>query len=204
MLITTAEPILIKASARLNEATVVATTNRLSYFNQAVDQVISYSKWPWAKKKGVITLTLNQTEVDLDSEFSDYNPSWGLDDAESDEDNAIKTSLSKDNETLNILQNVAAGDQLTLWYYQSHIDVSDKTTVLNIGIPKDVARAVVLYIKHLVHDGKRQRNDARNAILDYQEVMEELVMQGASKKSASKPKRIPHPMANFKRTYATH
>jgi hypothetical protein len=204
MLITTAEPILKKASARLNEKTVVTDSNRLSFFNQAADHVVGYSKWDWAKKEATITLTLNQTTVDLEAEISDYNSMWGLSDEESDYDDSIKISLSRDNKTLSILQDVAAGTELKVWYYQSHVDVTSATATLNIPFPKEMTTALVLYIKHLVHDGKRQRNDARNAILDYQEVMEELVVQGASKKSSSKPKQIQHPLSGYRRTYARH
>lgn len=204
MLITTAEPVLKRASARLNEKNVVTDANRMSYFNQAADHVIGYSKWDWAKKEVTLTLTLNQTTVDLEDEIADYNSMWGLSDDASDYDDTVKVKLSEDNKTLNILQDVAAGTQLKLWYYQSHTDVTSSTTTLSVPFPKEMMTALVLYIKHLVHDGKRQRNDARNAILDYQEVMEELVVQGASKKSSSKPKQIPHPLSGFRRTYANH
>ncbi len=204
MLITTALPILTKVSARLNEKTVETGSQRLSFFNQAADHVVGYTKWDWAKKKVTLTLTSNQTEVDLESVISDYNSMWGLSDDESDYDDSVKISLSRDNKTLNILQDVVAGTQLVLWYYQSHVDVISATADLNVPLPKEMTTALVLYIKHLVHDAKRQRNDARNAILDYQEVMEELVVQGASKKSSSKPKQIPHPLSGFRRTYANH
>lgn len=204
MLITTAEPILKRVSARLNEKSVVIDTNRLSFFNQAADHVIGYSKWDWAKNQATIVLTENQTTVDLETAISDYNSMWGLADDQSDYDDSISISLSEDNKTLNILQDVAAGTELKLWYYQSHTDVTSATAELLVPFPKEMITALVLYIKHLVHDGKRQRNDARNAILDYQEVMEELVVQGASKKSSSKPKQIQHPLSGYRRTYAKH
>lgn len=202
MLITTAEPVLKRASARLNEKIVVVDAQRLSFFNQAVDQVLGYSKWDWAKKEATITFDAGQTTVDLETEIADYNSMWGLSDEASDYDDSIKVQLSKDNKTLTILQDVAAGDQLKVWYYQAHIDVTSATTTLNVTLPKEVMSALTLYIKHLVHDAKRQRNDARNAILDYQEKMEELVVQGASKKSSSKSKQIQSPLANYRRTYA--
>jgi len=64
--------------------------------------------------------------------------------------------------------------------------------------------AICLLMKAMVHGAKRQRYDERNALVDYKEEIEELVLQDASNKIKDLPQNVPTIFTynKFNRTYS--
>lgn len=205
-MITTPEPVLQETSNMLNESTTDTSAKRVSYFNRSVRKVISMRKWSWAKKKHDLAVSAGVQEYDLTSVISDYNIQWGIyevwvggkkiDPVNYDRRDNIAASdarfyLTPDNKKLGFTKTIDGTEDIDVWYYQVHVNAANHQASLNIPLPEDIQIAVALYIKHLVHEGKRQRYDSRNAILDFQQVIEELVLQDASNKAKDLPKTVP-------------
>jgi len=216
-MITTPRPVLKAISERLNESDTDVSDKRLGIFDQALHHHLNQYKWKWARKSGNLTVEAGTTEYSLLTAFTDYNITWGIDSVSIGdqiypveyEDRAFFISqhftLTPDKKTIIFTKDVDTGT-VPIWYYAEHTDVSAPDETLAISIPEAHLAAVVLYAKHLVHDGKRQRNDARNAILDYQEVVEQLALQNGSTnaKYLTKTRRNPLQFAGIRRTYAEH
>lgn len=204
-MITTAMPVLVTASAELNEKTTDASGKRVSYFNSAVSHLLSQFKWAWARKKGTITIT-SDTEYDLTALFPDYNSSWGIHSVEGADGKPLSSldyterknftspymSISPDNKSLVLTSTFTIGTVLTVWYYAKCIKVSDPSTTLSLPIPEQMEEALAIYVKYKTHTGKRQRYDARNALLDFKEKLDQLRLQEASNKIQSRPKIVPN------------
>jgi hypothetical protein len=214
-LITTALPFLTKCSTRLNEKTVDETASRIDAFNQSVDHLLGMYKWEFARKSGTLVHAVAGASFLLSTSFVDYDEQWGVYEvyvngeqlfpiAQGEMANRPNFQLDANNEHITFNHTINPTDVVTIWYYASHTDVTTKTALLNIPLPKSSVAAITLYMKYLVHDGKRQRNDARNAILDFQEVVEELSLQNASKKAKGLSKSVPSPLAGLSRRYANH
>lgn len=218
-MITTPQKALNKVSAKLNELTTITSGQRFEFFNLSVQALLDYSKWKFAKKKHTLSVT-TEAEYDLTSEISDWNPLWGVDIIYVDGDqifpvdyedkdlytNTMKFCFTPDEKSIYFTKELTGSETIEIWYFQRHVDVDETSDTLNVPLPEATLKGITLYMKHLVHDAKRQRNDARNAILDFQEAMEELTMQSASKKAKHSSKAIRSPLQHVGtvRNYAKH
>lgn len=217
-MITTPQKVLDAVSRRLNEAETDTSAKRLGIFNDAMHHILSMYKWEWARKLHSLAVTAGDEDYILTSVITDYDPTWGVYSVEvagqvfpvEYDDRSFFLSqhftLEPDMKTMVFTKAFDANTTVPVWYYARHIDVDDPADVLNIPIPEAALTAVVLYMKHLIHDGKRQRNDARNAIIDFQEVIEDLALKNASSKARNQPRvrRNPLQFAGFQRKYASH
>lgn len=219
-MITTPQKVLNKVSAKVNELTTITSGQRFEFLNLSVQALLDYSKWKFAKKKHTLTVVAADQEYDLTSEISDYNPLWGVDIIyvggeqiypKPYEDKALYTNVQSfcflpDEKSIYFTKALDGTEVIEIWYFQRHIDVDETTDALNVSLPEATMKGITLYMKHLIHDAKRQRNDARNAILDFQEAMEELTMQSASKKAKHSSNAIRSPLQHVGavRNYAKH
>lgn len=219
-MITTPQTILDKVSSRLNELTTISSGQRFDFLNLSIQALLDYSRWKFAKKKHTLSVVAADQEYDLTSEISDWNPLWGVDTIYVGgsqifpidyEDKAKYTNVQKfcftpDEKSIYFTKALDGTETIEIWYFQRHVDVDEVTDTLNVSLPEATLKGITLYMKHLVHDAKRQRNDARNAILDFQEAMEELTMQHASKKAKHHPNQIRSPLQHVGavRNYAKH
>lgn len=221
-MITTATPILKKTSYQLGESSTDTSLKRLEFFNIAVKHTIDQHKWKWTIKDQVLPTVAETQEYDLTSASiitdEDYNMEAGISELYNGTtkiDPVIYQNrgnfsvsdrfyLTPDNKKLGFTKSVTASDSYTVWYYATLNDVSSATTTLNISIPDNMAIAIVSYMKHLVHEYKRQRNDARNCVIDFKEQISELILLDASSKIKGMKKNIPTvtAFANVKRNYS--
>lgn len=215
-MITTPQKVLQACSDKLNEELDVSA-KRLRIFNMAMHHVLAQYKWEWAKKLANLTINTTDTTYTLATSITDYDPTWGIDSVEiagqvfpvEYEDRAAFISqhftLTPDKKKIVFTTALEAGT-VPIWYFARHVDVDAAGDTLNIELPESALEAVVLYMKHIIHDGKRQRNDARNAVLDFQEVIEQMTIQNNSTKAKHLPRvrRNPLQYAGIARKYANH
>ena len=184
-MITTAQPILAETSNILNESSTDTSTKRLSYFNRSCKKVFGIARWPWRKRKGTLDTDPGIQEYDLKTEFTDYDVQAGIEsvwvggekilpmnyDRKADVDTPAtqKFYLTPDNRSIGFIKALDGTETVEIWYYAIHTYISASGESLVISIPDDISTAVAQYMKFLVHDGKRQRYDARNALLDFKE-----------------------------------
>lgn len=216
-MITTAEPLLQELSEKLNETSTDTSTKRLGYFYESVRQLLNKYKWGWSIKPFTITLLANISEYNLSTLISDYSPSWGIDEvlvgghvidpvpfeSRSSYSSDTRFYITRDNKTLGFTRVLATTEVVVVNYYARIIRPAEHDDTLNISLPDDIGNAIVLYMKHLVHDGKRQRLDARNALTDWKEELDSLRPQEASQKAKYSPRTVPNVLAasKFRRTY---
>lgn len=225
-MITTPEPVLKKVSMRLNESTtdntVYGAAKKIEAFNLGMKHFLGYKPFKFAIKKHDLSVSAGVQEYDLTSVISSYiyDVAWGIDEVWSGTDqifpipgeqrgNYTKTQafyFSQDEKSIIFTKTLDGTENLDIYHYCQHTDVSAYNDTLDIAIPDAYERALVLIVKHYVHDYKRQRNDARNAILDYQEVMEEIALQMSGKKAKHLKKQVESPLGyvGVKRTYVNH
>lgn len=217
-MITTPLKVLQAVSDRFNENEVDTSAKRVRIFNQAMHKLLAMYKWEWAKKLSNLAVTAGDEDYVLTTAISDYDLMWGIDSVEFagqifpveyEDRNAFITAhfaLEPDKKTIIFTKAFEANGTVPIWYYARHVDVETSGATLNISVPESALAALVLYMKHIIHDGKRQRNDARNAILDFQEVIEEMTIQNATTKAKNltKTRRNPLQYAGFQRKYANH
>lgn len=201
-MVTTAEKILERASRELGEPTVDLSATRITYFNEAYQYYLSLHKWSFKIKKGTLT-TDGSPEYDLTTLFPDYSTTDGiymikngdviLTPIDFADAGVYKTYggkqcyyLTPDGKSLGLI-GVSSGTTLDVYYYAVLREITDATEALNIPIPEAHIRPIVTYLKHIVYDRKRQRNDARNMILDFQEQLEEMVTKDADNKTSKLP-----------------
>lgn len=217
-MITTPEIILTKVSNDLRESSVDISNRRVSYFNDAVEQVLSEYKWKWARRKHVLDVSGGEESYDLTDEISDYAVDDGIhiikiDGAEifpysfdNDDDDVSKQhfTLSPDNKTLSFMKDITGTEVVEIWYYAEHTRVASYNTALTLSIPPKVGNLIANYMRFLEHNGKRQRNDARNAMIDYADLLDKLRPKDASKKATKGPNAIQPVMRyfNFTRRYS--
>ncbi len=196
-MITTPNPVLIATSALLKEGSTDKTATRLKYFDQAVRHTLSQFKWSFRRKLYTLTATSGVTEYALSPLIPDYDPIAGVYEVWSGSTLLYTISYSQkasaDSSVYLTPDGLTLGgvaDDVSVWYYAQHTTVTDENTVLNIPLPEAISIPISTYIKYLVHDGKRQRNDARNAILDYQVQVSRLKLSEASNKLKGLPKTV--------------
>lgn len=207
-MITTLSPILIEASYVLNESATDTTAKRISYGNRAIRRVLRMRKWNWAKKSHTMsTLVAGTQEYDLSSAITDFNPMWGIyevyiggekvgpiDYNQKDNTTGTHCYLKPDGVTIGFTNDIDGTEDIVIWYSSRWTNVAADTTTFSLSIPEDMLGAIVLLIKAMVHGAKRQRYDERNALLDFKEEIEELVLQDATNKFKDLPINIPTPI----------
>lgn len=219
-MITTLNPFLVEGSNALKEQSTDTSAQRISYGNTALRALLSEYKFAWSRKTHDLALSNGVSTYDLSSVISDFNPSWGLYevqlggetvdpidyDARNGTFNVIKWYFHPDNKSMTIKKEIDGTENIDIIYYAQHMDVEAEDTALNISYPESVQEAVGKYIKYLVHDGRRQRNDARNTMLDYRAKIDALRPMEASNKARLRGKTFPNVMqyARVKRSYARH
>jgi hypothetical protein len=215
-MITTIEPVLQKISFKLNEGSTDTTAKRISAATDGVRQLLTEAKFNWAKKTYTLTTQSGIQEYNLETLISDYNQLWGLDSVwvggkkftplSADQKSQVASSavyLSEDAKSLGFFDNIDGTESVEIVYFATFETPANSTATLNISIPEDALEAIALAAKAVIHDGKRQRFDARNALIDYQAAKEKVVMQNASNKMRDLPKRVTPLMAynRFQRQY---
>lgn len=218
-MITTPQKVLDACSRSLNEGTTDVTAKRIGIFNDAMHHVLAQYKWEWARKYHALNADDGETTFVLSTEITDYDITWGIHQVDFTdrmfpvfyEDRATfhseRFTLTPDKKQIIFTKAFTGnGNTVGIWYYAEHTDVTAAGTTLSVPIPEAYLNLVAKYMKYLVHDGKRQRNDARNAILDFQEILEQSTMKNASQKAKDLPMvmRSPLAYAGFRRTYASH
>lgn len=221
-MITTAAPVLTELSGMLNESSADTSTKRIGYFNRSVRKVLSMKKWGFEKRTRQLTLTAGVQTYDLTAQFSDYNPLKGIisvwvngakiDSIDYDEKADVATPASQrcyldpDNQTLGFRKEIAGDETILVLYYANHTYVTTNNEALTFDIPDDMVLAIALYMKHLVHEGKRQRYDSRNSLLDFKDEIDSLRPMAATKKMKDRPRTAPNIFRynRIKRSYGTH
>lgn len=221
-MITTPQTTLQNVSGLLNEQSTDNSLKRLRLFNISCRFLINAHKWRWSRKKHQLSLTENLQEYNLNDQISDYNDQNGLYSVvlggveidpytyeikgTSQLSQAAQSmfTISPDGHTIEFNKTIDGTETIELWYYARHIDVDSEEDTLNIPISESAADALELYLKHLVHNAKRQRNDARNALLEFQEALDDAIYTDSKEKSRRMKKVWGSPLgyAGFRRDYS--
>lgn len=179
-------------------------------------------KWGFEKRTGTLTLTASVQTYDLAVQFSDYNPLKGvisvwlggakIDSIDYDEKADVSEPASQrfyldpDNQTIGFRKDIVGDEVIEVVYYAIHTYVSTSAEALTFSIPDEIGIAIVLYMKYLVHEGKRQRYDSRNALLDFKDSIDELRPMAATKKIKDRPRTVGNIFRynRVRRVYGTH
>lgn len=218
-MITTPESCLAAVSRRLKETVTDTSSLRVGYFNDSGKHILSLYKWGWSRRKHDLDVDDGVQTYDLTSEISDYSPERGIwevyvggekiDPVNYDRrDSAVggtqqKFYLDPTDKTIGFTKDLDGTEDIDIWYYASWTDASLYNSTLTLPLPENILILFALYMKHLVHDGKRQRYDARNALLDFQEVLQNIIAQQGSSKIKDLPRHVPklYAYTGFKRVY---
>lgn len=220
-MITTLEPILIEVSRMLGETSTDISTKRIGYVNRAFNYVVSQHKWSARRKEQILPLvagtstydltsSVNVTDGDYDTEagiFEIYNGTTQIfpcDYSNRETNSTVELfTLTPDSKTLVFTKGISGTEDYHIWYYAKHTEPASYTTTLKLALPDSFKIPLSTYTKHLVHDGRRQRNDARNCILDVQEQLDDLRFSDAKHRIKGLPRNIPTVMgaSRFRRTY---
>ena len=216
-IISTLSPILIETSNLLNEGSTDTSSKRISFGNRAIRRVLRVRRWNWARLSHTLTVVDDTQEYDLSSEISDYNPNWGIYEVYMDDEKMTPIDynqkenttsdhfyLKPDGKTIGFTNDIDGDEDIEIWHYPRWVNVSADDTTFNLSIPEDMLGAICLLMKAMVHGAKRQRYDERNALVDYKEEIEELVLQDASNKIKDLPQNVPTIFTynKFNRTYS--
>lgn len=197
-MITTPEEILRSVSYSLGEATPDFSPARINFFNRAYQFYLGINTWSFKIKKYTLTTT-SSDEYDLTSLIPDYsqpdgvyavkNSSGKLIEPVSFEDkdlpeyqNKQRYYITPDGKSIGFTT-FTAGDVFTIYYYAVLIKATSYNSSLNIPIPEMHKEPIVTYTEFLIHKRKRQRNDARNCMLDFKDQLEEIKPKDAKLKS---------------------
>lgn len=193
-MITTPEPVLRRVSYQIGEEVPDTSAVRVSYFNEAYQYYLSLNKWSFKIKEYNLTTDSNK-EYDLTTLIADYSQPDGVYSVETSGGGLVKPIsyedkdlysdqyyyLTPDGKSIGFTS-YTAGDIFKIKYYAVLTEATSATSTLNISIPEHHIRPIVTYIRFLIHDRKRQRNDARNCLLDFKEQLEETLMKDANEK----------------------
>ena len=217
-MLTTLQPILIEVSDIMKEATPDYTAQRQRYAVRAVRRILMMKKVKWSLKEKTLTLSAGTQEYDMTSQATDYSPIRGIYEvwngdtkldpvnydrrANVDEDDQL-FYLKPDDKTIGFTKAIDGTESYTVHYYATLTAPSTYTDTLNLAIPEEYIVPIALFTKHLIHEGKRQRYDSRNALLDFKQAMDEIIPQAASSKIKDAPKHVPKLFSytGFRRTY---
>ena len=183
--------------------------------NDAIRHIVGIHSFTWAREKQEITTVADQQEYDVADDcrkvyqvYYDNEPLTPIN-YEDRADYSVSSSykyfyLTPDKTKIGFIKTPTEdGDTIDVWYYQQYQDINSTSDTFNINIPTYMLEPIVLYIKHLVHDSKRQRLDARNTIFDFVEAIKEAISKDVTRKPKDNPKQLPHPWKylGFKRSY---
>lgn len=218
-MITTLAPILSTLSVKLKEKTADVSTDRISAAISAIRLLLSEHKFSWARKSFTLDVDVGVQEYDLVTEATDYCETWGIYEVYvggvkidpipyENRNNTDNTNwyLTPDNKSIGFTSDILGTESIVIWYYATIPTASEPATsavTLNLSIPENVKEAIVYAAKAIVHESKRQRNDARNSWLIYQTEKEKAVQSSASNKAKGLPKFIPNVLSytGFRRRY---
>jgi len=218
-MITTLLPILESCSRKLKESMTDVSTLRVGYGNDSCRNLLSLFKFGWSKKKYDLVISVGTQEYDLTSVLTDYSPIRGIyevyvggdkiDSLPYNNIDSVSGSTSQyfylkpDDKTIGFTLTLDGTEDIEIWYYAEWVNATSSATTLNISIPDSFTEALALYMKYLVHDGRRQRYDARNALLDFRQQIDTLIPQQGSSKIKDQPRRVFNFFSylGFKRTY---
>jgi hypothetical protein len=218
-MLTTIYPILQAVSRKLKEDTTDTSTLRVGYTNDAIRYILGLYKWGWSIKKKDLTTISGVQEYDLTSEISDYSVIRGIYEIYSNEEkldpvpyenkDSVSSNtlnyfyLKPDDKTLGFTASITGSENIDIYYYPEWTDVGGYTDTISVPIPESMVELIALYVKHLVHEGKRQRFDSRNALLDFKQALDTLIPQQGSAKIKDKPRRVYNFFSylGFKRNY---
>lgn len=203
-MVLTAEPILQGVSSDLRELTTDTGTRRVAFFNKAVKHVLGKFKWTWSRKTDALTTTVAVQTYDLTTELDDYSPLRGVFKVYQDGEEITAFEMSDDGKSITFVNTIDGAEDIDICYYAEHLDITLHTATLNIPLPEEIGSLVGAYILFLEHRSKKQRNDARNAMIDFTDMLDDLRPQDASNKASAAKKRIQPVMQymRFKRTYS--
>lgn len=220
-MINTLEPILIEVSGMLGETSTDISTKRIRYGHRAMKYVISQHKWSARRKEQALAVTagintydltssVNVTDGDYDMEagiYEVYNGTEKLDPCAyanlSGLNSSDMFSLTPDGKSIVLSKTIIGNEDYHVWYYAQYVEPASYTTTLKLKLPDVFIIPLATYVKHLVHDGRRQRTDSRNCLLDVQEQMADLKLSDAKHRVKGLPKSIPTVMgaSRFRRNY---
>lgn len=220
-MITTIAPIITETSGILNELTEQSESKRLTLVNRAIRATILKFKFKFRIKSVNLSVVSASQEFDLTSSSviasEDYDETSGIYEVYLEgsttplapvdyADRGLVVSgyyLTPDRKTLGFTSEVEYPSTVKVYYLASHKNVAATTDTLNVKLPDAALEPICTYVGYLVHKGKRQRNDARNAILEFQEQVEELRMKDASggQKYLTKQIKSPFGYTGFRRVY---
>lgn len=224
-MVLTALPLLQKVSYLLKETTTDTSVSRISSLDQAIRAVLGEHKWRFKLKLGNLILVASTQTYDLTSASvladGDYDLETGIFEVwdnttagsegkidpvhydRKEETDVQKIYLTPDNKTLGFTKGIVGTENYDVWYYAQHKDLASSTATLNVPIPEAFIQAIALYCAKLVHDGKRQRYDSRNKMLEYQEEISKLRLKASGNKIKDLPKTIPtvFQYTGFRRSY---
>lgn len=215
-MITTMLPILQALSRKLKEETTDTSSLRIGYGNDTCKHILSLYKFGWSRKKLNLTVVAADQEYDLTVETTDYSPSRGIYevylagiqifpcDYNNKENESNRFYLTPDNKSIGFTDALDGTEDIDIWYYPEFVGVADTSSTFNVGFPDSLLEALAFYSKALVHGGKRQRFDERNALLDFKNEVDKIIPQEGSAKIKDRPKKVPNFMgySGFKRTYS--
>ena len=220
-MVSTMLPLLQTLYRLLKETTTDTSTLRIGYGNDAIRHILSLYKWSWSAKKHDLTVVADDQEYVLSTEITDYSIDRGIKevyvagvkispidfsrkgDITISPTNTQVFYLTPDYRTIGFLKTIDGTEDIDIWAYREHTDVSDTTTSFAITLPDNMRNPVAIYMKSLVHSGKRQRNDATNALLEFKQAIDEARATEASAKIKDAPRTVGNVFTynNFKRTY---
>jgi len=202
-MITTLLPILQSVSRKLKEGATDTSSLRVGYCNDAIRYILGVFKWNWSIKKHDLVVSPGVQEYVLTSQIPNYSTFRGIyevyfnerkiDPVPYNNKNSVSSLcfyLKPDDVTIGFTKEIDGTEDIDIWYYPEWTDVADATSTLPIPIPESMVELISLYVKHLVHEGKRQRYDSRNALLDFKQVLDTIIPQQGSSKIKDQPKRI--------------
>lgn len=202
-MITTLNPILEAVSRKLKESSTDTSLLRIGYVNDAIRYVLGLYKWGWSIKRHQLNVLPNVQEYLLTSEISDYSPIRGIYEVyfggtkigpitynAKSNISSLHFYLKPDNKTIGFTKKIDGTETIEIWYYPEWTDVNSTSTTFSVPIPPSMVELISLYVKYLVHEGKRQRYDSRNALLDFKQALDTLIPQSGSAKIKDQPKRL--------------
>lgn len=219
-MITTILPLLQTTSRLLKESTTDTSTLRIGYGNDSIRYLLGLYKWSWSCLSHTLDVDADVQEYDLTTEITDYSVDRGIKEVyvagskivpiayanrgTVSEGNTQRFYLTPDGKTIGFIKTIDGTEDIDIWAYREHTDVAASGTTLNIPLPDNMRLPVSLYMKALIHSGKRQRNDATNALLEFKQALDSIIPQ----EGAAKIKDAPPTVGNifnytgFKRTYS--
>jgi len=220
-MITTPNSFLEEVSSVLNETTTDTSAKRVNIFNRSARFTVNKYKFNFRIKSVTLPFANGTQEYDLTDAVNipdnDYDMNsriyqvWnGTEeiypvsyDRKSFYTNEQRFYLSPDDTSIGFTKDIEGTETYVLYYWATFKNASSYNSTLNIPIPEDFIIPIGTYMKHLVHESKRQRYDSRNAILDYQEQMKALILKFTSAKTNKMPRTIPSfwDYTSFKRSY---